>query len=709
MSADQVERNRSSTIRIYIRLIVMLVRQRPLSFIVYWLAVVIRGFIPALGVWLLAYLFETGTSFFAGEQELVALVVAAAWYAGVHMLEFVLNMVMNMMFQANQRNLAAALDIEVFRKTSRMRMEKFEQSAFYDEFRRARSIIGSGQFLNYMRRAVNSVQSIITAAAMVGVLQMFSPWLAVSLVISVLPITILRIIRGKKFWELQWFHSPRERMLDYLSQVMTGRQEAKELRAFGASGYMLDRWRQLRHELREERWAFERRNLRREVLMSTATTEVIFYVLAVTVAVGAAMSGSLEASGLAAALLAIRTFQDTVRMIFIDLAAAAEGAYYIGDLFRYLDDPDEEPVNDTPIPTAIHEGIEVERVSYTYPGASQPALQDVSCKIKPGERIAIVGPNGAGKSTFVKLLLGLYRPVHGRITIDGCDVHELDAAGYRQNVSLLAQDYMKYQLTVRDNVGFGDVTSLEERRGTSDGSPHGVGDVLVEGKRMNSGGDATPIDGKRMGSASMVGGEQKASDGSPHGVGNVLVNEEERISSGGDHVSNDVEWTGIGEREIQQDDHLADRIYDLGHHRIGAALEKGGADRFVADMPRGIDTRLGREFPDSVDLSGGQWQRIAMSRGFMRTPQLIVLDEPTAALDPLQEAEVYRRFADTAKAQVTIMVSHRLASCKLADRIFVFARQRLIETGSHEELMALGGEYATMYREQAKWYVSEAR
>jgi ABC-type multidrug transport system fused ATPase/permease subunit len=620
MSERYADKRRSSMFRIYLRLFIMLARHRPVSFTMYWLTVAVRGFMPALGVWLLARMFETGTAFFAGERSLNDLIIAAALFAAAYMLQFVFNMAANIIFQANQRNLAAALDMQVFHKTSRMRMEKFEQPSFYDEFRRARSIIGSGRFLNDMRRAVNIVQSIITAASLAGVLQMFSPWLAVSLIVSILPVTVLRIVRGKRFWELQWFHSPRERMLDYLGHVLTGRQEAKELRAFDAGGYILDRWRKLRHELREERWQFERRNLIKEVLLSTATTEVLFYALAVAVAANASLSGDLAAGGLAAALLAIRTFQDTVRMIFIDLSYAVEGAYYVGDLFRYLDDPDEEPEGGAPVPDDIGEGIVVDRVSFTYPGAGRPALQDISCVIKPGERIAVVGPNGAGKSTFVKLILGLYRPSSGRITVGGIDLHDMDASEYRRHVSVLPQDYMKYQLTVRDNVGFGDVSVLEEKK---------LADRTGEGR-----------------------------DGADKPV-----------------------WD---------------------------ALEKGGADRFVRDLPQGIGTRLGKEFPDSVDLSGGQWQRVAMARSFMRSPLLIVLDEPTSALDPLQEAEVYRRFAHVAKAEMMVMVSHRLASCKLADRIFVFSRNRLVESGTYDELMALGGEYAAMYREQAKWYVSQS-
>lgn len=255
------------------------------------------------------------------------------------------------------------------------------------------------------------------------------------------------------------------------------------------------------------------------------------------------------------------------------------------------------------LPKRLTSGIRMENVTFIYPGAKKAAIQNISCHIRPEEKIAVVGQNGAGKSTFVKLLLGLYQPDRGRITYDGIDLFSLNLTSFRSHISMVPQEFIRYQFPVRDNIGFGDIASMTDES------------------------------------------------------------------------------------------------------KIVKAMEMGGAFEFVDDLPEKLNTRLGKEFPHSTDLSGGQWQRIAMSRGFMRTPQVMVLDEPTAALDPIQEAEVFKRFAKMAKGRITIMVSHRLASCKLADRIFVLSNHRLVEVGTHEQLMSLNGIYASMFHDQAKWYI----
>ena len=137
---------------------------------------------------------------------------------------------------------------------------------------------------------------------------------------------------------------------------------------------------------------------------------------------------------------------------------------------------------------------------------------------------------------------------------------------------------------------------------------------------------------------------------------------------------------------------------------VRAAARLGGADAFIADLPLGYETPVGHLLDGGTDLSGGQWQRIAVSRAFMRDPQLLILDEPTAALDPKAEAEVYARFTELLAGRAALLISHRLGSARLADRILVLHEGRIAEDGSHAQLLALGGHYARMWEEQARWY-----
>ena len=137
---------------------------------------------------------------------------------------------------------------------------------------------------------------------------------------------------------------------------------------------------------------------------------------------------------------------------------------------------------------------------------------------------------------------------------------------------------------------------------------------------------------------------------------------------------------------------------------IASASERGGANEVARALPNGYDTLLTRQFSGGTELSGGQWQRVAVSRGFMRDAPLIVLDEPTAALDPMAEADVFRRFTAMARGRTAVLVSHRLGFARLCDRVLVLRAGELIEQGTHDALLAAGGEYARMWATQAQWY-----
>ena len=228
----------------------------------------------------------------------------------------------------------------------------------------------------------------------------------------------------------------------------------------------------------------------------------------------------------------------------------------------------------------------------------------------PRHMVVVTGPRETGKTTLVRLLLGLYRPDQGQITVDGVDLRDLDLAEWRRHTTAIFQDFMHYPTSVGENIGYADIALL--------------GDVTT-----------TP-------------------------------------------------------RTI--------------HPRIVAAATQSEAAAFIPDLPAGYATLLGKEFEDSTELSAGQWQRLALARAYLREAQIVVLDEPTAALDPRAEVAVYRQFRQAAAGRCAVFISHRLGSARLADRIVVLRAGHVVEAGDHETLLAHDGEYARMFRLQAHWY-----
>jgi ATP-binding cassette subfamily B protein len=259
------------------------------------------------------------------------------------------------------------------------------------------------------------------------------------------------------------------------------------------------------------------------------------------------------------------------------------------------------PVGDHP-----REAISFEGVSFAYPGTERHVLDGLDLTIKVGERLALVGLNGSGKTTLVKLLTRLYEPSAGRITVDGAPIDRFDADDWRGRMSVIFQDFVHYDLSVRDNVALG-------------------------------------------------------------------------------HPSTD--------------------------QSIRTALQRAGIDDVVDRLPSGLDTVLSRQYAGGADLSGGQWQRIALARAFHavdRGAAVLVLDEPTANLDVRAEAELFDRFLDWTTGHTSVLISHRFSTVRRADRIVVLDDGHIIEDGSHDELLDTDGRYAAMFRAQAAQFL-EAR
>jgi ATP-binding cassette subfamily B protein len=447
-------------------------------------------------------------------------------------------------------------------------------------------------------------------------------WLPLVLLAGLIPGHLLERKFDKKRYQLIQKHTAPQRRLDYLGELMIRRETAAEIRLFGLESHLLKRWQDLFFNMRQERLrlAFARFKARNTGVIS----DLIAYSLVLTGIVALIARGSLSVGSYVACLDAVVLFRDAALMLFNGIRNIEDDLHYLSDLLDYLKLKEETHMETGTMRIkpaareALREGggdngqehrvpeVRFEDVTFRYPGSDTPALNKLNLTLHPGERIALVGENGAGKTTLSKLLLGLYRPTDGQITINGQHLCDLNIVHWRKKVGAVFQDYTRYQITARENIGFGDLNRLHD--------------------------DAA----------------------------------------------------------------------------IRTAADKSGASEVIAELSSGYETILGRIYDEKgQDLSTGQWQKLAIARAYFRDAQVLVLDEPTAALDARSEVEVYRQFQEMSQGKSVLLISHRLGSTQLADRIVFLDHGQITEEGSHQTLMQNGGQYADMFALQAEWYKQE--
>jgi len=506
-----------------------------------------------------------------------------------------------------------ALREDAMAKATRLDLASFEHQGYYDQVARVLDTVEGrvpavvGQLLHGM------VRNAPAAVAYGVVLWAVSPLLLGTVLVGWAPALYVFYRGGKSHFGLVAEQTRERRLADYYGAILTGRPFAKETRLYQLAGYALERWTALFWRTRNAQRAHALRiglRQRGSILFSSAAGVVgLFWVVT---------SGLTHASPGEYALL-FQSLHGIVQALFsIANTAKVFGtqAEYAADYRAFLALPEEPAAaaarsngrasdpgdaGGAPFPRPLARAIRFELVSFTYPGAAGPAVDGVTLELRAGEKVALVGENGAGKSTLAKLLLGLYQPDAGVISADGLDSRQIDPRSWRAAVSAVFQQFVRYHLTLGENVSLGQ----PERR-----------------------------------------------------------------------------W----DREA-----------------VVAAARRAGAAALVDALPRGYETQLGPDM-GGVDLSGGEWQRIAVARSFFREAQVLVLDEPTAALDPLAELAVFERFVELAQGKTAVLVSHRLGMARLADRVLVLSRGRLVEDGTHAELMRAGGEYAALFGAQARWY-----
>ncbi|HET7559485.1 MAG TPA: ABC transporter ATP-binding protein, partial [Limnochordia bacterium] len=583
----------------------------PGAVLILFLQHLLEGLEPALGLIAMQRLIDTGIAI-AGQGP--ARLGALLPWLGLYVVALLASPDMlwrlrdTLMPRLEQR-LEARLGRRVLAKAAALPLVFFETSATYDQLRRAEQ---PGAKLRYLFFAfLYFLRSLIQAIGVAALFWSISPWLTAALLLVVVPQTWLQVMQSRQFMGFHYGRTQAQRRAHYLERLITGRHEQKELRVFTLSGALIERWQGLLAGLREEGLGLQRRHA-----LGALGGFAFGYAVSLGTAVWLAWAlarRALTPGGFVALFRAIDQLDHAASSIGYcvrEMHTRAVDAGYVRELLALPEPP--PPAARRPWPSAIRAGIRFENVTFAYPGERASVLSEFNLQLRAGERVALVGANGAGKSTLVKLLLGLYRPQGGRITVDGVDLDAIDPDERRRHVVAVFQDYYNFEFTAAQAIALGDPASFRAAAGDALGAP-----------------DAA---------------------------------------------------------------------------RVHKAAVLGGADAVFARLPRGPETPVGHVRPGGQGLSGGQWQRLAISRAFMREPSLLILDEPTAALDPQAEADVYARFASALGGRTGLLISHRLGSARLADRIVVLAGGRVVEDGDHAALLAKGGEYARMWEVQSQWY-----
>lgn len=488
----------------------------------------------------------------------------------------------------------------ILEKALSLSLDEFEDSEFYDRMTRARRE-ASTRPLSLVNRAFGLCQNAISLAAYASLVLAFSPWALLLLGVAALPAFVAEKRFSEDAFRLFRWRAPETRKQMYLETVMAREDHAKEVKLFGLGPLLLERYREIfRKAYAEDRALAYKRGVYGFVLGLLGT--VALYAAYAWTAL-ATVQGELTLGDMTMYLLVFKQGQSALTSALRGIGGLYEDNLYLSNLHEFLEHPSRVSSGTATHGTLPGDGLRLEHVSFTYAGATEPAIDDVSLHLAPGEKLALVGENGAGKTTLIKLIAGLYEPASGRILFDGRDVRDWSRAALHARIGVIFQDFVRYQLLFGENIGAGDVT--------------GFGD-------------------------------------------------EER-------------WRVAGER--------------------------GMADTVAANLPEGYRTQLGRWFMGGVELSGGQWQKVALARAFMReSAELLVLDEPTSAMDAEAEAEIFQRLKALSRDKMAILISHRFSTVRMADRIIVLDRGRIREEGSHETLVASGGRYAHLFALQAAGY-----
>ena len=490
--------------------------------------------------------------------------------------------------------------VRIIRKTSEVDLDELEDSEFYDKLERARQQT-TGR-VGLMSNILTQGEDLIVIGSLLAGVVVFEPWLIILLIVSIIPTVVNEIKFSGTSYSLARSWTQERRELDYLRYAGASDVTAKEVKLFGLSEYLADRFKGL-----SDKYYAQSKSLAKQRAGWGSFFNVIgttAYYAAYVLIIFRTVAGIFTLGDLTFLSGSFNRLRQKLQGFFTRFTAITESALYLQDYFEFLDLTYHRPSSEgkLPLPKKIKKGFEFRNVGFKYPKSEKWVVRHINFDLRAGEKLAFVGENGAGKTTLIKLLLQFYEPSEGEILLDDIPVKQYERVAYQQYFGVIFQDFVKFELTLKENIAMGEISEIENRE------------------------------------------------------------------------------------------------------RIDMAAQKSLATQVVSELPEGYEQQLGKRFKRGKDLSGGQWQKIAIARAYMKDAEVLVLDEPTSALDARAETEAFDRFINLTKGKTAVIISHRFSTVRIADRIMVLKDGAVLEIGTHEELMANEKLYAELFNLQAAGY-----
>lgn len=475
----------------------------------------------------------------------------------------------------------------------------YESPMYYNQLQQARDQAGQGP-VQILRRLLEMTQNLVSLLSVTALVFLYNPWIVLIPIITTIPGFFIAIHYGRQRFFLYDSRTPLGRRAAYIEHILSADEYAKEVRVWGLAGYLMTLLQSLRQRFRQENIDLSRRQSTMSLLGELCST-CGYYSSYIVIILGV-MAGNLTIGDLTLYAGAFSRSQSLFENLLQAIANMYGVQLFAQRLEAFLNLKPQIVAPPDPHPPVPDKSITIDNLSFVYPETGEKVLDGLNLTIRPGECVAVVGANGAGKTTLVKLLLRLYDPSDGHIYVGGTDIREMDPAQLRRGIAVVFQDYAHYQMTIRENIGFGNI----------------------------------------------------------------------------------------------------DEIANL--ERIQQVARETGIDTIIDNLPDSYETVLGRLFEGGCELSLGQWQRIAVARALLRDAPILIMDEPTAAMDAQSEYDLYQQLKKLAQSRMTILISHRFSTVRMADRIFVLEDGKVIEEGTHAELLERDTRYAYYFNLQAESY-----